>query len=125
MATKRVLVLNTWRHCISVFYNENYNQAAPSYHILLHHKVSIHPRKQKSLQIVGTYKNLWVAFKTPEERDSWLNELKNTQLPAPVQQFVYEAPMFEPMVNFAADPKKRKYIPASLPSVARAGPSPD
>lgn len=124
MASKRVLVLNTWRHCISVFYNENYNQAAPSYHILLHHKVSINPRKKKSLQIVGTYKNLWVAFKTPGERDSWLSELKSIQLPAPIQQIIYEPPSFEPMVKYAADPKKRQYITAPLPSLARAGPSP-
>jgi len=125
MATKRVLVLNTWRHSISVFYNENFNQAAPSYHILMHHKVSIQPRKKKSLQIVGTYKNLWVAFKTPEERDSWLAELRSTQLPPPAQQNIYDTPHFEPMVSFQAEPKRRKYIPAAISSSARAGPSPD
>jgi len=125
IASKRVIALNTWRHCVSVYYNENYSQAAPSYHILLHHKVSIQPRKKKSLQIVGTYKNLWVAFKTQEERDSWLTELKNTQLPPPVVTMVYDSALFDPMVIYTAEPKKRKYIPASIPNRARAGPSPD
>jgi len=127
MASKRVIVLNTWRHSVSVFYDENFSHELPSYHILIHHKVSIHPRKKKSLQIVGTYKNLWVAFKTQEERDSWLNALKATQLPAPVQEVMiqYEAPSFEAFVHYAPEARARKYIPAAIPGKARAGPSAD
>lgn len=126
MASKRVVVLNTFRHCLIVFKTENFSHALPSYHILLHHKVSIHARKKKSIQIVGTYKNLWIAFKTQVERDAWLQALAATQIPAPTQHIIQtEAPAFEAFVAYAPEKKQRKYIPASIPGVARAGPSPD
>jgi len=128
LATKRVIILNTRRHCLLLFFDGKVDQSIPSYHVLLHHKVSIHPRKDKSLQIVGTYKNLWLAFKTKDERDNWLAALNAALLPPPiVQQDMVQthAPAFEPFVNFLPDPRKRKYIPASIPSIARAGPSPD
>jgi len=125
IATKRILILNTTRHALLVFYDGKIDQTSPSYHILLHHKVGIHARKKKSLQIVGTYKNLWVAFKSQEERDSWLSALTSARIPPPVQENPQTETTFDPFVNFQADPRKRKYIPPTPANKARAGPSPD
>jgi len=125
LSSKRAIILNTWRHCVIVFYEGRVDQSAPSYHILLHHRVTIANRKRKSLQIIGTYKNLWIAFKNQEERDSWYQALTSAQLPPPVVQIHNEPSMFEHIVSFDPEPRKRKYIPPSEKKSTFAGPSPD
>jgi len=127
LATRRIIVLNTFRHCLILFPgSEPIDQSAPKYHILLHHRVSILPRKRKSLQLTGTYKNMWVAFRSQEERDSWLSALNAARLPAPIQQTIQtEDPLFEAHVDYFPQQRQRHYIPASVASSGRAGPSPD
>jgi len=126
LSTRRILVLNTTRHCLLLFPDgKAIDQAAPKYHILLHHRVNILARKNKGLQLVGTYKNLWVAFRNREERGEWYTAVTAARLAAPpiVVPTLMEAPAFEPIVEFLPEQRQRKYIAANPASKGPSGPS--
>jgi len=126
MSTKRLLHLNTARRCIVVYKSEASGETLPSYHILLHHRVTIVPRKTKSIQVVGTYKNIVVSFQTKEIRNEWLGALQAAKeekaVTAPDPYFT--GPMFEPKVQYMAAAQPKRY-PQPHMAIARAGPSAD
>jgi len=129
MATKRLLHLNATRRCIVVYKGDASSPASPlpSYHILLHHRVTIVPRKNKCIQVVGTYKNILVSFQTKELRNEWLSALqasKEEPLPAALPDPYFSGPMFEPKVQYMHDVGPKRY-PQPHMAVARAGPSAD
>jgi len=123
MAAKRLLMLNTTRNSLIIFKAE-LTSALPSYFILLHNRVVIEARKQKEMQIIGTYKSLWISFPSQVVRDEWLNALNKAKQPLPVFDANSTAPAFDPIVQFSADARGRQY-PVSHFAVARAGPSAD
>jgi len=121
MATKRLLHLNPGRHSLIVYKGDS-EGALPSYHILLHHRVTIAPRQAKCIQIVGTYKNIFVKFSTKELRNEWLESMQALKEPPP--KFDVNPPMFEAHVNFMPDNSTKRY-PQPHMAIARAGPSAD
>jgi len=121
IATKRLLHLNYGRRSL-VIYKGDGEDMLPSYHILLHHRVTLVPRQAKCIQIVGTYKNIFVKFSTKELRNEWLESMQMLKEPAP--KFDNNPPMFERHTNFMPDNSIKRY-PQPHMALARAGPSAD
>jgi len=121
MSTKRLLHLNNARRSLLVYKGEADN-ALPSYHILLHHRVTIAPRQAQCIQIIGTYKNLFLKFPSKDVRNEWLEALQAAKEPAP--KFKADGYHFDPVVNFLPDNSSKRY-PQPHMAIARAGPSAD
>jgi len=121
MSTKRLLHLNNARRSLIVYKGEG-ETALPSYHILLHHRVTIVPRQAQCIQIVATYKNLFVKFASKELRNEWLEALQAAKEAPP--KFEANGPVFESHVNFLPDNSTKRY-PQPHMAMARAGPSAD
>lgn len=121
VSTKRLIQLVDNRRSLLV-YKDEAESSLPSYHILLHHRVTIVPRQARDIQIIGTYKNIFVKFATKELRNEWLEALQTTKEPPPV--FSAEAPPFEDHVDFSVPTPGKRY-PTTGMALARAGPSAD
>jgi len=122
--TKRLLHLCNPRHTLIVFKDDN-EGTLPSYHILLHNRVTILPRKNKGIQIISTYKNLQLSFGSKEIRNEWLDALNGAKEPLPTFDPAKTAPSFEPVVNFLPDTSVKRYPQPPHTTLARAGPSAD
>jgi len=120
LSTKRLLHLNNVRRSLVVYKGEG-DAVLPSYHILLHNRVTIVPRKSKCIQIVGTYKNIFVSFGSKDLRNEWLDSLQAAKEP-PIK-FEATPPMFDPVVQYL--PTATKRYPQPHMALARAGPSAD
>jgi len=121
MSTRRLIQLVDNRRTLIV-YKDDAESSLPSYHILLHHRVTIVPRQAKKIQIIGTYKNIFVKFATKELRNEWLEALQTTKEAGPV--FTAEPPPFDDRVDFTAANYTKRY-PQPHMALARAGPSAD
>jgi len=122
LQARRLIMLNTARNSLIVLKTET-NDSLPSYFILLHHRVTIVSRKQTSIQIIGTYKSLWLSFPSAAFRDEWMTALKNAKQSPPVFDPITTAPDFEPIIQFSESRSKR--YPMGNMAIARAGPSAD
>jgi len=119
MSTKRYLQLVDNRRSLLVFKDEG---ALPSYHILLHHRVTIAPRNSKCIQIIATYKNIFFKFPSKELRNEWLEALQTIKEVLPA--FSPLPPAFEERVDFSPGSSGKRY-PQPNYAIARAGPSAD
>jgi len=124
MSTKRLLQLNNTRRSLIVYKGEGAD-VLPSYHILLHNRVTIVPRKSKCIQIVGTYKNINVSFGTKELRNEWVEALQSAKEPPIKFDAKLTAPMFDPVVHYLPGSTKRYPQAPHMAMKARAGPSAD
>jgi len=124
LPSKRWLNLNRGRHCLIV-YKEDSGAALPSYHILLHYKIQVMPVRKRRIHITGTYKQLRLSFPTEEDRDVWVELLRATKLPQPMQEYIAPPEGFEPHTRYLPDANWRQYPTSPWNLVAKAGPSAD
>jgi len=124
MGSKRFLVLNK-RGSLSVYKSEEAS-ALPSYILLLHHRITCLPVKEKILHITGSFKALVLSFESMEERENWLADIKDCKIPPPK----VEAPAsvqsveFQRHHSFMPEEQQKKYLKQIVPrGAAPAGPS--
>jgi len=124
MGAKRFLVLSK-RGVLSV-YKSDAPSALPSYILLLHHRVTCLPVKEKILQITGSFKALVLSFEDMEERENWLADIKECKIPPPKVESPasVQSVEFQRHHSFMPEEGPKKYLKQAIPKgSAPAGPS--